>query len=112
LKTWHDRLHDLPLGRVQTALDRHVADQPGKLPTPDGIRTTIVGDERDPTERLFDMVAEQAARIAELERRMGVAAEAAPVKPIRRKAQKRKLVAMPAQLALSFEFENAGAPAD
>jgi hypothetical protein len=107
LMVWYDRLQDLTIEQVEAALESHVAEWPGVLPSPDAIRERVKGDERDPVEALHDEVANLRAVVADLQRRMGVAAEVSQFKPVLRKTQKRKPVAAPVQLALSFEFENA-----
>jgi hypothetical protein len=105
LTFWHDRLQDLTLEQVQTALDDHVAECPDNLPSPDAIRERIKGDERDPVEALRDEVAELRAVVAELRQQLGIVREVAPVAPVLRRKQKRKPVAMPAQLSLLPELE-------
>lgn len=111
LMVWHERLKDLTLEQVRIALSDHLDEGPRKLPTPDGIRERIVGDERDPVEALRDEVVELRAVVAELQRQMGVAAEVAPVARVPRQKQKLKTVAAPAQLSLLPELENAPQPA-
>lgn len=111
LGVWYSRLRDLTLKQVEHALFVHSLDHWDKLPTPDGIRESIVGDERDPVEKLQDEVAELRAVVADLQRRIDGESDAAQVKPTLRHKQKRKpgaAVAKPVQLSLLPEVENAG----